>query len=288
MKIAFTTLACPDWSFDKILDEAQKLGYQGIEIRGLDNEMRADRMPVFFAENAETTKKIFQSKGLLIAGFGSSVMFHNDAAYADAIEEGKLAVDVCERMGIPGLRVFGDKIPPGGPGGSGGEGGDSDGGSGGGARAHVIAQISEGIRTLCGYARGKGIGILLETHGDFNTLENIVPIIDNVKDCPEFGVLWDVGNSDTAYGANWREFYAAIKPLTRHVHIKDCTRSGDVLTYCQPGEGVIPLVDIVKTLQRDGYDGWYSFEWEKKWHPEIDPPETVLPGYIAYMKKLLE
>ena len=283
MKIAFTTLACPDWNFAKILDEAQRLGYQGIEIRGLDNEMRADRMPMFSAENAAATKGILKEKGIKIAGFGSSVKFHNDAEYAASIQEGRLAVDVCERMDIPGLRVFGDNLPA-----VAGAGvGNGDGSGGDGSRARVLKQICTGLRTLCEYARGKGIGIWLEIHGDFNTLDNILPIVDGVKDLPEFGILWDIGNSDASYGGNWREFYAGIKPYVRHVHIKDHTRTGNVFTYCQPGEGETPLADIIKTLRREGYDGWYSFEWEKKWHPEIAGPEVVLPGYIEFMKKLL-
>ena len=275
MKISFTTLACPDWSFDKILDEAEKLGYQGIEIRGIADEMRADRIPEFAESNAEATKKIFAEKGLTIAGFGSSVLFHDEEKYAEAIEEGKLAVDVCVRMGIPGLRVFGDSMA---------------GAEAAGERDAVLTRICGGLRTLCEYARGKGVDIWQEVHGDFINIENITPIIDGVKDCPEFGILWDIGNSDESYGENWRDFYAVIKPFVRHVHVKDHKKESDdsdVLTYCIPGEGQIPIADIVKTLRQDGFDGWYSFEWEKKWHPEIAAPEAVLPGYIEYMKKLL-
>jgi sugar phosphate isomerase/epimerase len=269
MKISFTTLACPAWSFEKILGEAARLGYQGIEIRGIGDEMRADRMPVFSEDNAEKTKKLFAEKGLAIAGFGSSVKFHDDAEYENALEEGRLAIDVCERMGIPGLRVFGDSI-------------ENEN-----VRAHTLTQISKGLRILCEYARGKNVDILQEVHGDFNTLENIMPIIEAVKDCPEFGILWDIGNSDSSYGDGWREFYAGIKPLVRHVHIKDHKRAGGQYIICPPGEGDVPIADITDTLRRDGFNGWYSFEWEKKWHPEIAGPETVLPGYIAYMKQLL-
>ena len=276
MKISFTTLACPDWSFEKILDEAEKLGYQGIEIRGIADEMRADRIPEFAASNAEATKKLFAEKGLAIAGFGSSVKFHDEAEYADAIEEGKLAVDVCVRMGIPGLRVFGDSVAA--------ASNDDE-------KDAIINRICDGLRTLCEYARGKGVDIWQEVHGDFNTIENIEPIINGVKDCPEFGALWDIGNSDESYGDNWRDFYAVIKPLVRHVHVKDHKRTPDNkienFTFCIPGEGHVPVADIVETLRQDGYDGWYSFEWEKKWHPEIAAPEIVLPGYIEYMRKLL-
>jgi len=269
MKIAFTTLACPDWDFGKILEEAGRMGYPGIEIRGLDGEMRADRMPAFSAENAEATGKLFKEKALAIAGFGSSVSFHDASNFDEAVREGILAIDVCERMGIPGLRVFGDRIE------------NAD------ARAGVQDRVRRGIRQICEYARGKGIGVWLEIHGDFNTLENVMPVAEGLADCPEFGILWDIGNSDISYGANWREFYAGIKPFIRHTHIKDYKRSGDSIVYCAPGDGVIPIADIVAALRKDGYDGWYSFEWEKKWHPELAEPEEVLPGYLAYMKKLL-
>lgn len=36
---------------------------------------------------------------------------------------------------------------------------------------------------------------------------------------------------------------------------------------CLIGEGVIPIKEIVKTLESDGYSGYMSLEWEKKWHP---------------------
>ncbi len=35
MPLAFSTLGCPDWSFQKITDFAVQHGYTGIEIRGL-------------------------------------------------------------------------------------------------------------------------------------------------------------------------------------------------------------------------------------------------------------
>ena len=37
--------------------------------------------------------------------------------------------------------------------------------------------------------------------------------------------------------------------------------------------------------QKDGYKGYYSFEWEKLWHPELEDPETALADYPVAMKK---
>jgi hypothetical protein len=47
MKLAFSTLECPDWSFQQILDNAQQMGFNGIEIRGSENEMDVAKIPYF-------------------------------------------------------------------------------------------------------------------------------------------------------------------------------------------------------------------------------------------------
>jgi hypothetical protein len=38
-KLSFSTLGCPDWSFDKIIDFAKDNQYTGIEVRGILREM---------------------------------------------------------------------------------------------------------------------------------------------------------------------------------------------------------------------------------------------------------
>ena len=39
MKISFSTLACPNWSWQEIYGAAKDLGFNGIEVRGLGNEI---------------------------------------------------------------------------------------------------------------------------------------------------------------------------------------------------------------------------------------------------------
>ena len=57
-------------------------------------------------------------------------------------------------------------------------------------------------------------------------------------------------------------------------------------TLCLPGEGDIPMKEIAATLWQDGYRGYFSLEWEKKWHPELPGPEVALPVYYNLMKDL--
>ena len=40
-------------------------------------------------------------------------------------------------------------------------------------------------------------------------------------------------------------------------------------------------------LAEGGYKGYYCFEWEKKWHPEIEEPEVAFPHYARTMREYL-
>jgi predicted xylose isomerase-like sugar epimerase len=39
----------------------------------------------------------------------------------------------------------------------------------------------------------------------------------------------------------------------------------------------------VEALAKSGYRGFYSFEWEKRWHPEIEEPEVAIAQYATVM-----
>ena len=44
---------------------------------------------------------------------------------------------------------------------------------------------------------------------------------------------------------------------------------------------------LAPVLKAAGYKGYYGFEWEKAWHPEIEEPEVALPQYAEMMKRWL-
>jgi sugar phosphate isomerase/epimerase len=54
------------------------------------------------------------------------------------------------------------------------------------------------------------------------------------------------------------------------------------------GEGEIPVRQQLEVLRRVGYGGYISFEWEKKWHPELPEAEVALPLGMAWLRAQLE
>jgi predicted xylose isomerase-like sugar epimerase len=53
------------------------------------------------------------------------------------------------------------------------------------------------------------------------------------------------------------------------------------------GAGDVPVKEQVRVLAAAGYQGFYCFEWEKTWHPEIEEPEVAFPHYAKTMAAYL-
>jgi glucosamine-6-phosphate deaminase len=75
------------------------------------------------------------------------------------------------------------------------------------------------------------------------------------------------------------------------VHVKDARRPAAgrassagfaPWTPVLPGEGDVPAARVLLWLLSSGYDGWVSFEWEKRWHPEIAGAEVALPHFVRW------
>ena len=267
MKLSISTLGCPEWSFDKIVSQFSSLGVQGIEVRGIGGIMNFADIPELCEDNIENTLKILKDKNLEFICFGSSASFHDIEKQARGIEEAKQTVDAAQRAGVPYIRVFGHNV-------------DRE------NEAQSISNIIVGIRQVCEYAKGRGVCVNLEIHGDVNTPKRLAQVIDGLKDFDNFGIIWDVCHTFSSCGNSIDEIYGVIAPYVRHVHLKDAVKENGSVVIRTLGEGDIDIKQIVKRLLDDGYDGYFSFEHEKKWHKELPEPEIEFPKFVEYVKKL--
>jgi sugar phosphate isomerase/epimerase len=272
MKLTFSTLGCPDWSWERIVEEASRLGYQGLEIRGIEGELYLPAIEYFTPGRLERTLARLAQKNLEIMCLDTSVKFHIPDKWESFLREGLETIDLAHRMGVPFVRVQGDAFP------------DPA------RRDETMAAIVEGFRRLCAHANPLGVVNLIEVHGDFNRVEPLVEALEKTGSS-SLAIMWDIEHTHKVYGERWRDFYEPLKEYVKHVHIKDI-RMNDLAPngkprHCLMGEGDVPIRDIVATLAEDGYEGYLSLEWEKKWNPWIEEPEVAIPQYTAYMSELL-
>lgn len=74
--LAFSTLGCPDWSFQEITDFAAQHNYSGIEVRGLQHEMDLTKCPEFSKQHVAATLALMKDKNLRFVDLGSSANLH--------------------------------------------------------------------------------------------------------------------------------------------------------------------------------------------------------------------
>jgi sugar phosphate isomerase/epimerase len=260
MKLCFSTLGCSDRDLEQIIALADNYGIKNLEFRGVGGVIDNAKIEAFLPKNEADSKRKLADSGISPAVLGASSYFHDEANYDAAIADGIASIDIAQRFGIKYIRVFGDRI----------------------ADENSVARVISGLKTLTEYAKDAGVTVLLETHGEFNNVEALKPIIDAMSNTDAFGLIWDIQHTHRFYGKNCEEFYAFAKPYVRHVHVKDFSDANKAL--CNIGNGDIPIREIVDRLVADGYDGCFSLEWEKRWHPELSDIEQALEDFVRIMK----
>ena len=137
---------------------------------------------------------------------------------------------------------------------------------------------------LADVAKGSKGTLLLETHGDVVYTNDLLQIMKNSEN-PQVGLIWDIFNMWSVTNEQPADVYDKLKKYIRHTHIKDAQRINDEMHYVLLGQGVAPISEAVKVLMHGGYSGYYSFEWEKLWHPDIEEPEVAFAQYPKQMRK---
>lgn len=267
--LAFSTLGCPDWTFEQITDFAAQNGYKGLEVRGIKREMDLTKCPEFSSpERIKATLTLMNSKGLKFVNLGASAKmhFHEGNERDKNLAEAKSFIDLAQKINCPYVRVFPNNFPK-----------DR-------TRDQTMQTVAENLLILGNYAKDRNVMILLETHGEFSSSEDILKVMKTAKH-PNVGLVWDIANMWTITKESPTIVYSKLKKYIHHTHIKDAKLVGNKLEYTLLGRGDVPIFEAIDILSKAGYKGYYSFEWEKLWHPEIMEPEIALADYPKAMKK---
>ncbi|MBL7735563.1 MAG: sugar phosphate isomerase/epimerase [Chitinophagaceae bacterium] len=267
--LSFSTLGCPDWSFQEIVQFAADHSYNGIEIRGIKKELDLPQCPEFnSAQSIRASMNLMEEKGVKLVNLGASASLHSKepAERLKNIDEGKRFIDLAAALKCPYVRIFPNDFPE-----------NQE-------RNETIELIVNGLGELGQHAKGTGVRVLMESHGKVVYIKDLKTIMDAAKS-DTVGLVWDIANMWSATKESPADAYAALKEYIYHTHIKDLTVEGDKLSYSLLGRGNTPIFEAIDLLAKGGYAGYYSWEWEKRWHPEIEEPEIALADYVVVMNK---
>ncbi|HVN78523.1 MAG TPA: sugar phosphate isomerase/epimerase family protein [Terriglobia bacterium] len=277
MKISFSTLACPSWKLDAVLEIARNEKFDGVELRFIENDDRLWSRAEFTGSGLRETIRKLNDSNLEIPCLDTSCFFHDreQATRQAAIEQGKRMAELAARLGAPGIRVFGDSVQP------------------GATREMTCRWVAESIDEVNQEAKALGVEVWLESHGDFASASETVRILMLAGES-NLGVVWDPANAFAEGGEDPETGMQILGSRIRHVHVKDAKRpsvdNGNPRRVWDPvlmGEGDFPAIRLLSTLSGHGYERYVSFEWEKRWHPAIPEPEIALRHFANWVRRAL-
>lgn len=273
MKMAFTTLGCPAWDLDTVIEKGSAFGYEGVDFRGIQGEIDVTTLAEFTTSIMETKRKLGDA-GLSVCGISSSLKICDDTLARANLEEAKRTIPVAAELDVPNIRVFGV--------------GNADEKS-----KEELADIGQGmmgqILALDGADQFKWV---FETHDHWIKSTDCKLLLDRVT-VPIFGALWDVGHTSRVGEEDPADTLAALGDRVYYTHVKDAVYDPDQENamkdgwkYVPPGTGQLPLEKALNLLKERGYEGYVMFEHEKRWHPTLPEPEDIMPMFVNWFKGL--
>lgn len=267
MKLAFSTLGCPNWRWREIYAAAKDLGIDGIEIRGIENEMYAPRVRIFDEANRRATLEQLSQAGIALTQLTSGATLGMPDSAAAGRQEVLDYIEMAQKLGVPYIRVMISPRP--------------------GPEPVDLEAARKLYLELCRAAKEKGVCLLIETNGALADSHVMREFMDDT-DPESAGVLWDIHHPYRFFGETPEYTFRNIGRYVKNTHVKDSVFKDGKLTYRMMGYGDVPIFDALRTLHDAGYQGFITLEWTKRWNKELQEPGIVFYHYVSYMKYLME
>lgn len=266
--LTFSTLICPGWPLEKIIEQASESGVQGIDFRGVEAVVDHSTLPAFTGDAAKTLEQL-RERNLQTPCMCSSVclMTPDPAKWNAMLEEFRRYLSISDMFGSSFIRIFPGRTPQGMP------------------RDEAATMARRHARQLSKLSHGHSVRPILETHDDWGAAAEVIKV---VADCDpdEFGVLWDVRHTWAAKETP-QQAIRTLGPRLKHVHVKDSILRGDREVPALLGEGIVTVADALRALKEADYAGWICLETEKRWYPDVAPePEESLPQYVSFVRSI--
>jgi sugar phosphate isomerase/epimerase len=268
MHFAFSTLACPDWDFETIVNRAKEYGYEGVEIRGFLNESILTSANVFLTD-PKKLRSLFKLAGIEIACLASSIaMTGKKKADARLANDCRKFIDTAAELGCDRVRIFDASVRP------------------GQNRSSAAIALGDWLMPLGDYAGERNVCLVVENALSFKASKELWLVLERISH-PSIACCWDVFNA-ALIGETPYLSVPTLNSRIQYTQVKDAQLGPLGASYCKLGEGDVQVETFLQRLRGIGYEGWVTFEWEKAWLPGIAGPEESLPDAIKKLKEWTE
>ncbi|MGI5902356.1 MAG: AMP-binding protein [Desulfitobacteriia bacterium] len=268
MKLAFSTLGCPNFSWPEIYSMAKDLGFDGIEIRGLGKDIFAVQAQPFTKDQLPQTIKKLSELRLEIPCLSSGCCLKFPEQAEKNHEEIVQYIILAAKLGTPYVRILADLEP------------------------HPTGEVDdkivlEALKRLIPLAEEKEVTLLIETNGVYADTARLCKLLDNIHS-DAVAALWDINHPYRFAGETPEQTVQNLGAYIKYVHTKDSVMEEGSIKYRMMGEGDLPIDKIMAALRSINYEGYLSLEWVKRWSADLAEAGVVFPNYASYMSRYLE
>ncbi|MGB2988136.1 MAG: sugar phosphate isomerase/epimerase family protein [Phycisphaerae bacterium] len=271
MKLGFSSLVCPEWDLETIVNNASAMGFDGVELHGLGGELHLPLVPEL-ADRPDSVRRMFQEKNLELVCLGTSAML--GSYWLPEVTRHKAAITECielaAKLGCPYVRFgLGDM-----------QRWDLHG--------VALSRIAEVLTSLVPVATRHNVTLLVENGGDFPGSQELWFLVDAVGH-PAVRCCW---NQCSAIIVRERPTHSIPRLSSKIdlVHLCDATfdDQGVLLDYKPLGEGHAEIGRQIELLKGVVYDRYLVFEWPKMSVESLPAPEVVLPEVAKYLRERVD
>ncbi len=267
MKIAFSTLGCPDFGWSDIYSMAKDFHFDGIEIRGIGNAINPFSAAPFLPGQIEKTIAKLRALRLEIACLSTNCSLKFPEKRTETLAEIGQYVALAQKLGTPYIRILAD------------------------LEAHANGEVddeymADALREMAGLFEGTGVTALVETNGVYADTARLRKLLDKVN-APCVAALWDVHHPYRFFGETPEQTVANLGSYIKYIHVKDSVMDGDKVVYKMMGEGDLPIIQMLDALSDTGYDGYVSLEWLKRWARDLTDAGIVFPQFANFMSRYI-
>ena len=264
MLTCFSTLACPDFSWQEIYSMAKDFNFNGIEIRGLGNDIFSVKAPPFTESQLPKTVAKLKELKLTIPCLSSGEPVNDLATKDKAIAEIKAYIELANKLGTSYIRVLGDRNPA--------------------PEKEIDDEVVISImKELVPYAEEMNVTLLLETNGVYCDTKRLKKVLDAIGS-RKAAALWDMHHPYRFMGETPTETVNNLGEYIKHVHVKDSVMVDGKVVYKLMGSGDMPLKEMFDALMSIDYLGYVSLEWVYRWSKNLDSAGIVVPQFASYME----
>lgn len=271
MKIGFSSLVCPQWNLETIVNIASEYGFDGVELRGLLGEFHLPLAPEL-AGDPPRVKALFAQNNVELVCLGTSATL--DSRRPREVIKHKAAVrefmELAAELDCPYVKLYVGEV----------QRWDT--------RHATLARIADALASLVPAAVRYNVNLLVENGGDFPGSEALWYLIDSVAH-PAVRCCWNPCNAMTL-----RERATISVPRLGQkiamVHVCDATfdERGVLGEYKPLGEGDVGIARLIELLKGVVYRKYLMFEWPKRWVESLPAPDAILPQTAKFLKERIE